>query len=364
MTLVINDLSENICWHWRRIFDFSSKQEKDAPIGRFFHAACKVTGHSLGDISRDESERVAVLVHGGIASLDELVSDAGFVVFYPAEALWSYGEMSSRGHTEKDDGGETAVEAAKNADVVSDLHRFGHTLTDLGFKTLLLAGGALFGEKAPGEDFAVVHYHSNAAGYIEVFRDVSTRKEKLCVPCGSCRVHHQAVLSSGGARRPDRQTTLSLIGGGAICLGFGSHFCTSINLNISFKLQGHPKPPRAISSRADQTKCANSSSSWNSVEKIRSALDCQSLEKTVKVLLVGKSHVKPLKTYLESRNFLERSVRICPCVDRPEGLLVVSLGGGGNRTPDALPDYKNLMAVPIARELELIITADVSPDTR
>ena len=289
------------------------------PSPRFFHAACYYSTtdhapdtHATQGCFNDVNPHSVVLFHGGLLSLEDPVtcgrcyalnvrtgtwtsllnisSGASSKNVEEASDCWEHSsEVISESHNLTSSISAYAISKDKNKDNDKDkdkasdgsnsgikvqdpntragsfLRRFGHTITDIGHKTLVLAGGVAFegsatvdGDSGDGsadrlhKSVCLIDIQSNddctLSGSLREMNILNNSTESLRegnlyleglgiepgspakefnqLPCSDCRCHHAAFYK--------RETkTLQLLGGGALCLSFGAHYCTSVALQIS-----------------------------------------------------------------------------------------------------------------------------------
>jgi tRNA G37 N-methylase Trm5/tRNA(Phe) wybutosine-synthesizing methylase Tyw3 len=239
----------------------------------FFHAACVLPFY----YEYEEMES-AVIIHGGMHSLSAYSSNNAAYVIYPLRnTIYS---LTDRDQLPK---------------------RFGHTLTYLSHRTLMITGGGSFEEDTVfpiGKSYLVdINFDMETARCVVAnLREMSSFMidgEEL--PCGKCRCHHQCLYNDSDQR-------LYMLGGGAMCLGFGPHYCASAVLAVSmgFIKQASADMPVMDS---DQDKLVPSGS-FHDV----AVSNC---------LLVEKALAKTVKTFLEQKSFFDKSRRISPAVLSP-----------------------------------------------
>ena len=400
------------------------------PAPRFFHAACfvAVTDEMLGEElpqSRDdeghnhhlsEINSARVLIHGGLLSLSDPATCGHGYLLCVHTGVWSAffnrpSCVTSKNIDIGDNGpGEhfdsyvdsditpsavsstaststviaAAVSAAPNISSTSFLRRFGHTITDIGGKTLILAGGVSFegsGHQSntgssnsnsssnsssdsiddSGDDYrgvcaidlnmsdeaalwgslrsltllsgdqqwtkksSTMGVHSGvqrgATGDLK--REEKEEKNEYALSCRDCRAHHTAIYER-------EKKSLTLHGGGGLCMSFGAHYCDSVSLDLISRIPGIS--PSSISqsqvglitnagrmdSDSDSINGNSSSNSNNdnsvTINIIRS--DCITdnlVEKEVGlVLLVPSTRVKFVKNLLENPklHLIDKSRRI------------------------------------------------------
>ena len=306
--------TESTVWHWEKVFDFHNDDGKLKPC--FFHAACQVSGHVVGDESMDEVPRYAVLIHGGCISLDEPIACEQFAVLYPLERAWK-----------------------ACLDAPSPCLRFGHTLTHLGFKSILLTGGVAADIKYNKESsLLILDYYVDNSGYI----DIKLRK-KLSIdgslPCSSCRAHHGAFLDSKGK-------FIYLLGGGSPVLGFGTHHCVSAIIEFAHDKSGLPGAGDAKVSKVRHllSSDAGHKKDISPLQLVTDMIAGSNSMKDVRCILVSKSKVKEVKSFLENNKSIDKSVRICK-VDASAEIQIVARIDKSSVNLEASEEEK--MAIPL-----------------
>jgi hypothetical protein len=283
--------------------------------------------------SRDEFITPAVVIYGGMHSVNEFSCSAVFYVYYPLLRLWSREQSPSSGLGADDLNGSTA------ADDSSAVHRFGHTLTNIGYKTLMLAGGANFDESDGGKmPIVLFDFEMTSRGSIEMHRRFeSSMESRASVPCGACRVHHQALYRN--VKNGPQQVILT--GGGATCLAFGSHFCESLVIDLSLT----SKAAISSSSSIHEVKAAHLE---EGVTKVRAIIGNHEKSFHVPVVLVAKNSVKTFKNLLEQNGWIEKSVRITSYDCSSDAPCITKVPLGGEAVPCEPLDYHANMVVPIS----------------
>lgn len=335
-------------WSWEKlIFD----EGPNIPSGLYFHAACYVSGHCMEvvnpfAVAQDEAETPAIVIHGGVMTIEGLKCSGDFFFYYPLQRAWS----SRRCRVSSAPGGNADEDAEDTCKfyMPTTCHRFGHTLTNIGFKTLMLVGGTNFEEtKERREPIMIFDYEMSRYGSIEVSFRPGHFPESLIanIPCADCRVHHQVVSQHA----KDGLQQMILTGGGATCLAFGPHFCESVTFDLTLKSNSSSTSSSAVKS---MVKVENAG---DGIEKIRTILGNHEECAKASVLLVSKDRVKSVKILLEKNGWIDKSVRITSYENVPgaPGILMLNLdGSGGNEMVLGLNDCNSVMAVPITPSFE------------
>lgn len=224
-------------------------------------------------------------------------------------------------------------------------------MIDIGYKTLLIIGGVNFDQESVG-DGCIYDYGSDPFGYICLSR---RRDLGLSLPCGECRTHHTSILCLDKKEGRKKSTKVLVMGGGAICLGFGAHFCVSLSIDVNFLFQSKKE---IITSKQEKSHVV---SEKNDVEMIKQVLNSTNRLLTVRGICVPKEKVKGLKIYLEQNNFLERSVRITVYTDSPLESLALEGFSECTVSPPSI-STANLMVVPITSTFEQLLAVSNSTD--
>eukprot|EP01041_Mallomonas_annulata_P005987 gene5987-12069_t len=274
-------------WFWETI----TSKDKDTVNGesdlcisgpgpgpRFFHAASSL---AIGE------GKYVVVVTGGLQNLDNPLQSSSLSLSFPPHIvstgpsvmvwLWNDDSTGSKGHWRSvplQSASSSHVSGMGNESAVANNNAseysfscyfsveavFGHTLTDIGGKTLLLSGGTRFLKESYsqcrdlclhviGWDGSSIHANNNNISNDSddnnndnnngvsdrdsisiLVKSVKWRGRggsepmSSLPPCHGCRVHHQTVLTS--------PSTLMVLGGGSPCLAFGPHFCVPVNLTL------------------------------------------------------------------------------------------------------------------------------------
>ena len=411
---VINRTSDGpiLLFQWCRISSPNNlSDDKDTklpllnPAPRFFHAACFIAvtdeisieassdvivdrGHDHY-ISDDNSARV--LIHGGLLSLsDPITCGLGYILCIHT-GVWSpFFNTPSSAESKSNDIEkpiEYSIDATENNDDMrvntvisapssvafaptsgssSFLRRFGHTITDIGGKTLILAGGVSFEGRSMqngmeesnssnqgdyinddideyagvcGIDLQMTEkavlwgslrslplIHPNQQGSVRTnlileeskeqgemrgvlkgIVDGDRRKaEETILSCKDCRTHHTAIYEK-------EKKSLTLHGGGAICMSFGAHYCTSVRFDIIAGKSAEDRSQDSVNENGIILDTDTSDSRNNTITTLISGHSSNGIEKEVTMtLLVPASRVKTVKTLLEDpkMNFLDKKRRI------------------------------------------------------
>jgi tRNA wybutosine-synthesizing protein 3 len=363
-----SESSENsaiLAFTWRKVITpapTDTMGESATPSPRFFHAACLISvtddcdsnrtsdgsegadSHSLGsDLSR-------VLIHGGLLSLEDPVTCSRAYIFHVRTLEWFpfHNTSTTKGKEfliveHEEDELQTAssdpdavdhlarasvsagpLDAAKRSNAF--IHRFGHTITDIGCKSLVIAGGVSFVGAGIATDEQEDIYKGICIIDLMMSDDASlcgslrgTRLlprdqqwphssagvsvpesgvEPCVLPCRDCRSHHRAVYDK------DKKTLL-LLGGGALCMSFGAHYCHSVSLQLC----SGTVPGSHIPSDLDAiTALSITGSETLPINIVPSDIN----KEAAVVLLVPVSRVKLVKCFLETQGvcWLDKKRRI------------------------------------------------------
>jgi hypothetical protein len=132
-------------------------------------------------------------------------------------------------------------------------------------------------------------------------------------PCRDCRTHHKVFYNK-------KDKMLSLIGGGSLCMGFGAHYCTSVDLAVISGFNKYPdleisgiykNPDSQISAFTDLSEIVSDTK----MENLRIDNENTNVEKEKEasvVLLVPSNRVKKVKMFLENHKpiWLDKKGRI------------------------------------------------------
>jgi tRNA wybutosine-synthesizing protein 3 len=351
-----------LAFTWRKVISRTPTDtagESATPPPRFFHAACLISvtddcdsnSNSDGYEGTDSSGDVSrVLIHGGLLSLDDPVTCSRAYTFHVRTLEWfpfhntattkskeslivEHGEdelQTAPSDLDPDDHLAGATVSAVPLDAVKRsnnfIHRFGHTITDIGCKSLLIAGGVSFED----EDIATSEQESTYKG-ICVIDLMMSDDARLCgalrgtsllpgdqlwpdntagvsaneigveqsvLPCRDCRSHHRAIYDT------DKKTLL-LLGGGALCMSFGAHYCRSVSLQLCSGTVPGPHIPTDIDASRD---ISITGPETHPISTVPSDIN----KEAAVVLLVPVSRVKLVKSFLETQGvcWLDKKRRI------------------------------------------------------
>jgi hypothetical protein len=217
--------------------------------------------------------------------------------------------------------------------------RFGHTLTYLGGKCVAVVGGASFTGTETG-DTEDSHPHmmeiwdmsmtlhvdgppSVSASIkhlpINEVLNAAASTERLELGLGSLRCHHQAFFD-------EESRQLVVTGGGLSCAGlFGSEYCPSVLLHVCCEAElesylQRPALPSAMSRHETATALEPSPEipSSRATSRRKESAD-------VLAMIVPKKRLRNVKVFLESKGWLNKSVRI----SEPTGLCTDGKGQDG-----------------------------------
>ena len=328
---------------------------------RFFHSATALTNytdlyyvpHTSAQAATDQVSlyepnlvdiHTAVLIHGGVLGLADSQDCGSMYVIYPfRNSALTNGAISNVYRLEleedplltrydssslesdgdpvsvitKDTGDENHPNSSGFTNAGQCIRRFGHTLTDIGSNTVLLAGGTSFSPLSLSSVLAV-HYGVDDQNNIVIFSCRAPtvkhpvdqpQSDKLTdrvlddmLPCSRCRVHHTAAYHDRSSDISKRDSTLHLMGGGAHCLGFGPHYCDSVCLSISFGYSPQPHREFVHASEGTSLPAADLTTAPTNVS-------------SEAVVIAKASMVKLLKTWLEKQHFIDKQRRITELAD-------------------------------------------------
>ena len=368
-----NDIILHFIWCKIPSPDALSAAVSTVPSSRFFHAACYYSmtdqipeTHKVEGSFLDVCPYAVVLIHGGLLSLEDPVTCGHCYVLNVRTGTWTSllnitsgnsnkniegtaesWEQSTEAFTESPDTHSDAAPPVKRDKASSDttsvtkveeystragpfLRRFGHTITDVGYKTLILAGGVAFegtaaavnddgdGEQRGGnsdnlyEGVCVIDIQSNDDAtlcgsireinvltnstdniqddkvYLQGLEIESEQKLNL-LPCSDCRCHHTAVYKRD-------LKTLHLLGGGALCMSFGAHYCSSVALQISSASQTSNLSEDGLYCNEGTSRLSDTPYTAN-----LNTVSTANIDPPTVVLLVPNSRVKLVKTFLENQ---------------------------------------------------------------
>ena len=357
--------------------DALSAAVSTVPSSRFFHAACYYSmTDQLAEIHKVEGSFLdvcpyaVVLIHGGLLSLEDPVTCGHCYVLNVRTGTWTTLLNITSGNSNKNIEGTTeswnqsteafnespdthsdTIPPVKKDNASSDttsvtkvegnntragavFRRFGHTITDVGYKTLILAGGVAFegtaaavdgdddgdgdGERRGGntdnlyEGVCVIDIQSNDDAtlcgsiremnvlinstdnkqdnkvYLQGLEIESEQKSNL-LPCSDCRCHHTAVYKKD-------IKTLHLLGGGALCMSFGAHYCSSVALQIYSTSQTLNTSEDGLYSNEEISRLSDTPYTAD-INTVSTA----NIDPPTVVLLVPNSRVKLVKNFLENQ---------------------------------------------------------------
>ena len=357
--------------------DALSAAVSTVPSSRFFHAACyySMTDHETHKIEGsflDVCPYATVLIHGGLLSLEDPVTCGHCYVLNVRTGTWTTllnitsgnsnkniegttesCDQSTEAFTESPDTHSDSIPPVKRDNASSDttsvtevevgvhntrvgtfFRRFGHTITDVGYKTLIVAGGVAFEGAAAAVDgdddgdgageqrglnndnlyegVCVIDIQSNDDAtlcgstremnvltnstdniqdnkvYLQGLEIESEQKANL-LPCSDCRCHHTAVYKKD-------IKALHLLGGGALCMSFGAHYCSSVVLQISSTSQTLNSSEDGLYSNEERSRLSDTPYTAD-IDTASTA----NIDPPTVVLLVPNSRVKLVKTFLENQ---------------------------------------------------------------
>ena len=272
---------------WSKIW-----QENGSVPARFFHASVGLPDNinnsdhdnenDADNISSKDNDIVElILIHGGLLSLEESNTDSSFLIINPSNS-------------------EVRNMAMYDDNRNSIISRFAHTLTYVGKNTIFLIGGTSFDDHDNIESESSVSYRLDFVrsidddNYVSIIGDIQPLKisnaEQL--PCAKCRCHHQAIYCS-------ITQALHLVGGGQLCLGFGAHYCQSLTLSITHDFE-------IIDPKELSTSNPTNNNYYNK-RKVEAGIDQNTL-----VIFISAPMLKKTKTFLEDKNFFDKTRRIAP----------------------------------------------------
>jgi tRNA wybutosine-synthesizing protein 3 len=351
-------------WRWMRV---SFSHDLCASVcGRVFHASCELdvdikghshrqfqsvgvaiassAGDSSGAGSRDEESRRSdddscaalrrVLCHGGLSTIDDIggSADGGYyVVSVSCDRASGAFTMECK-----------TVEASPSD---LQLNRFGHTLTNIGAKTILMIGGTSFSESSgpivqfPADftefkednrsaletkrlfshaesDIIAFDWYSRDDGAVCLSRrpaqviaaeSIASGSER-CWLGASCRVHHQAAIVKFDLGSP---SALVVSGGGMLCVGFSPHFCEPLR----FILSSAYSREETVSLEPLKASADVSAGCGDYVQNSLS-ISTSASQAYLWVLLVPKVLVKKVKILLEENEWIDKKHRISQYMQR------------------------------------------------
>jgi tRNA G37 N-methylase Trm5/tRNA(Phe) wybutosine-synthesizing methylase Tyw3 len=329
---------------------------------RCFHASCGVStffsgayyyrAHQDYDANNEVLSAVhdailhdAVVIHGGLTEIQDNPSTAGdFTIVYPflgkSARIASTASHAAVG-TEDSDASPSAQEkeTKKSPDTLLFLRRFGHTITNIGAKSLLLAGGNSFEQDCPVGtsnvlQTAVVDISLSDSG--EVLGSCRPALFPDTLPCEACRIHHTAEFDSSNQ-------LLRLLGGGAACLSFGTHYCESVAIRC--ELAGRS----STDIDTEELLVISSSRSKQEYGSTSAAVLPPASDSTI-VLLVPPAQVKQIKTLLEGAACLDKTKRISSVNESISSVMAIDIARQTITAAD-IESVSSCMAVPLTKEL-------------
>jgi len=312
---------------------------------RFFHAASTtpnvfpfrddscVEGSAMPDLRCDGSWRTNdggieddwVIIHGGITSLDAAASSTTSCCLYMVNTVT--GEVSDLRDRMLDD------DIDPNNSIIS-VSRFGHTLTSIDAKSFLLLGGTSIcgddsSDRDTGNPTIVIHLYINKVGlYKAKLRRIcgtainnnshhsivagveAVQEHSWCqLPCQACRIHHQAVLQGSNHQNSsigNSKQRMLILGGGAMTLAFGPHFCCDLQLWL-LSSEDIPAFDRPTTSSIGSDLGSTSSKpalthTWKQTNKQPVPMRCMGC-----VLFLPTFLVRKMKVCLETMGCLDKS---------------------------------------------------------
>lgn len=256
--------------HWARL------SCKTSSTARFFHSALCLPHHG--------TRGTVILVTGGLSDLVSLSAPPT-----PVVAAWEL-DLSPTPSLSLVD-----VEFSEGSALV----RFGHHMTHVGAKCVLVTGGNSFESEGAAvcAPLLAVDYLAGPAAQL-ILRARALEVQSLGDLCGACRAHHSVHVSSDG---PYGLThTISLTGGVSQCLGIGRHECSPLVLSVGF------------------TDAAALSGATTTGEPIAAMAATADSVDSREVLLAPSRRVKPVKNVLERFGLLDKSFKIVKTTDQNE----------------------------------------------
>lgn len=397
-------------WKWYTV-SLSQPIVDVISFGRFFHANCALDGDISGHNHRlfpgENAEAVdreptsaddgfmvfsRVLVHGGLVCLNDTTTES---TFYVVSVNTRIGEgdglefccsvdkiPTPRANAGKLD--DSAVPDGSSDDLKShatdtigyELCRFGHVITSVKAKTLILSGGSSFGGDSydailseadalsddrgkstearcapkPIDEQALLAFDwlSGEDGKIFLVRrsiivqplqDLRT-ETNVCGPHSLCRSHHQSALLACGENILNRQNVLVMTGGGTLCVGFSPHYCSPLAFELSW---GYGETIKPVNTAENKVETLSNSSSLSVMKQNQLSW----------VILAPKLAVKQIKNVLEKSNLIIKSRRISTFrADGPDTELLAYCTTTGKLLPAAAASkyVSESMAIPITED--------------
>jgi hypothetical protein len=256
--------------HWTRL------SCKTSSTARFFHAALCLPHHG--------TRGTVILVTGGLSDLVSLSAPPT-----PVVAAWEL-DLSPTPSLSLVD-----VEFGE----VSALVRFGHHMTHVGAKCVLVTGGNSFESEGAAmcAPLLAVDYLAGPTAQL-ILRARALEVQSLGDLCGACRAHHSVHVSSDG---PYGLThTISLTGGVSQCLGIGRHECSPLVLSVGV---------------TDAAALSGAATIGEPIAMMAATADSVDSRE---VLLAPSRRVKPVKNVLERFGLLDKSFKIVKTADQNE----------------------------------------------
>lgn len=290
-----------------------------SPQGRFFHAAVALSWYrdELSTIVSQSTELTAsvygddeqaanaptqaVLIHGGISGLEGPTSVHQSCIIFPF-----------RSSTSSVTWGEEVLHLcnAELLDLPTIITRFGHTLSDIWNRSLLLVGGTSSHNSTSSystvldlsinERNEIIYGRvSSCLGSMEGNNDINSESniDQLML-CAKCRVHHTAIICEP-MKCINGPKSVHLYGGGSQCLTFGTHFCSDVILDVIYGSNREQIIDRKRTGEKDQE--IDSSHVHNKEDAVAAPEP---------VLYIKKDRVKKVKVWLEQNGFIDKSRRI------------------------------------------------------
>jgi tRNA wybutosine-synthesizing protein 3 len=331
--------------HWKKISlscPSSTSELVAIALGRFFHASCLISipletrnimikngSDSNTNDSLALSSFPVLFFHGGISSLSNPKprNDGYFIDFENVT-------LSPVSFMRKSEEGSLASSPSSSMRI----SRFGHSLTLLDGNCLFLFGGNGENEK---ENSSYLFDYFLSFRFASTLHDITPTQKHLelvyrsfnsssitngaplsTFPCEKCRSHHQIIYQEGkkgsgtgkGESSSSRQDKLLVVGGGAMTLAFGNHYCEPLLIHL---IIGNDPVNQQNQNNAQFLD----GSSLSKNERIKSSLLLNEEKKNeVKpneevgnfdhFLCVPKLFVKSLKTILEKSSFYNKEMKI------------------------------------------------------
>jgi tRNA wybutosine-synthesizing protein 3 len=333
--------------HWKKISlscpssSSCSSELVAISLERFFNASCLISipletrnimiKNGSDSNTNDPSALSAFPVlffHGGISSLSNPKprNDAYFIDF---ENL-TLSPVSFTRKTEE-------ISSSSNSMRIS---RFGHSLTLLDGNCLLLFGGNSENEK---ENSSYLFDYFLSFRFASSSHDITPTQKQLelvyrpfnsssitnggplpSFPCEKCRSHHQIIYQEGkkgsgpgkGESSSSRQDKLFVVGGGAMTLAFGNHYCEPLLIHLLIgndpvnQHSQHKDQFCDVSSSLKNEKLKNEKTKFLHQEKKKEVERKEEVGNFDHFVCVPKLFVKSLKTVLEKSNFYNKEMKI------------------------------------------------------